>query len=182
MWNIKHLGHAKLKRWSKIKIIYRLWQFPLLKKKPRCLNLAPKVLLPSWRPPLKAPWQKCWGLLDFPSSVFSGNSELPLLSASTRPATQLDEFLLLFLEFWDKRECLFLRELAKVLEIRRWSALMDNEGSKEMWFSSSGLGVLVPSNSLCLLIFSLKGFLCLSSPWSIAPRPAASGILLVVVV
>lgn len=42
MWNIKHLGYAILKRQNKIKIIRKLWQFPLFKKKLCCFSPARK--------------------------------------------------------------------------------------------------------------------------------------------
>lgn len=42
MWNIKHSGHAILKRQNKIKIIYKHWQFLLFFfLKSCCLSLAP---------------------------------------------------------------------------------------------------------------------------------------------
>lgn len=63
----------------------------------------------------QSPWQKHWDLLDSPFSLSSRSSELSLLSASTTPVTQLDEFLLNFRSCsssWDSgiRECLFLRQ------------------------------------------------------------------------
>ena len=130
----------------------------------------------------QSPWWKHWDLLDSPFSLSSRSSELPLLSASTTPVTQLDEFLLNFRSCsssWDsgiRESACFWDRPASVLEIKWWSALKANELSKEMWSPSSGLCVLMQSKSLFPLVFSLRGFLCLRGPWTVAPRPAASAL------
>lgn len=87
MWNIKHLGHAILKRQNKIKIIYKFWQFLLFLKShvastwPPATDTFPGALAQS---PWGKHWEWGWGGMA-PLSPSSGNSELPPPPPPYRP-------------------------------------------------------------------------------------------------